>query len=108
MAAVVDYGPDAELSHRSAGPHWGIGSAAWKIHVITPRSRRSRPKTRARQAVPQPEAIVTHDGIPTTSVARTPLEGRPRRLPRPSRYALEARAGLPRPDPPGTPPRAAV
>jgi very-short-patch-repair endonuclease len=74
MAAVLAYGPDAVLSHRSAAAHWDIGPAFWKIEVTTPHSRRSRKGTRVHQATLHPEDITIHDGIPITTVARTILD----------------------------------
>ncbi|HJS93449.1 MAG TPA: type IV toxin-antitoxin system AbiEi family antitoxin domain-containing protein [Solirubrobacteraceae bacterium] len=74
MAAVLAYGPDAVLSHRSAAAHWDIGQPSWKIEVTTPRSRRSRKGTRVHQATLHPEDITVHDGIPITSVARMILD----------------------------------
>ena len=74
MAAVLAYGPDAVLSHRSAAAHWEIGPGFWKIEVSTPRSMRSRKGTRVHQAILHPEDITIHDGIPITSVARMILD----------------------------------
>ena len=74
MAAVLAYGPDAVLSHRSAAAHWSIGRASWRYDVTTPNSRRSRKKIRAHRAVLHPEDVTVHDGIPVTSVARTILD----------------------------------
>src|SRR5436305_7850931 len=74
MAAVLAYGPDAVLSHRSAAAHWDIGRGFWKIEVTMPHSRRSRKGTRAHQATLDPDDITVHDGIPITSVARTILD----------------------------------
>jgi very-short-patch-repair endonuclease len=74
MAAVLAYGPDAVLSHRSAAAHWDIGPGFWKIEVTTPHSRRCRKGTRAHQAALHPEDITVHDGIPTTTVARAILD----------------------------------
>ena len=74
MAAVLAYGPDAVLSHRSAAAHWGIGSASYKFDVTTPQSKRSRKTIRAHTARLHPEERTTHDGIPITSVARTVLD----------------------------------
>ena len=71
MAAVLAYGPDAVLSHRSAAAHWGIGQASYKTDVATPTSRRSRKTIRAHAARLHPEDRTVHDGIPVTSVART-------------------------------------
>lgn len=74
MAAVLAYGPEAVLSHRTAAAHWGIGPSSWKIDVTTPHCKRSRPKTRAHSAALHPEDITVHDGIPITTVARTILD----------------------------------
>lgn len=74
MAAVLAYGSDAVLSHRSAAAQWTISQASGKIDVTTPRSKRSRPGTRAHAAILHPEDIAAHDGIPVTSVARTILD----------------------------------
>lgn len=74
MAAVLAYGPDAVLSHRSAASHWEIGRPFWKFEITTPHYRRSRTQTRAHQAILHPEDITIHDGIPITSVARTILD----------------------------------
>src|SRR5262249_36639150 len=74
MAAVLAYGPDAVLSHRSAAAHWGIGQPSWKIDVTTPGGRPSRAKIRAHRAALKPDEVTTHDGIPITTVARTILD----------------------------------
>jgi len=74
MAAVLAYGPDAVLSHRSAAAHWGIGHASYKSDVTTPHSKRSRKTIRAHTARLHPEDRATRDGIPVTSVARTILD----------------------------------
>jgi very-short-patch-repair endonuclease len=74
MAAVLAYGPDAVLSHRSAAAHWGIGHASYRHDVTTPQSKRSRKTIRAHTAKLHAEDRTVHDGIPTTSVARTILD----------------------------------
>ena len=74
MAAVLAYGPDAVLSHRSAAAHWGIGHASYRHDVTTPQSKRSRKTIRAHTAELHAEDRTVHDGIPTTSVARTILD----------------------------------
>ena len=71
MAAVLAYGPDAVLSHRSAAALWAIGQSSYKIDVTTPHSKRHRRTIRAHTARLDPEDHTTHDGIPVTSVART-------------------------------------
>jgi very-short-patch-repair endonuclease len=74
MAAVLAYGPQAVLSHRSASAHWDIGPGFWKIEVTTPQPRRSRKGIRAHRATLHPEDVTVRDGIPVTSVARTILD----------------------------------
>ncbi len=74
MAAVLAYGPDAVLSHRSAAAHWGIGRASWKFDITAPGKPQSRKRIRAHRAALDPEDITVHDGIPVTSVARTILD----------------------------------
>ena len=71
MAAVLGYGPDAVLSHRSAAALWGIGQSSYKIDVTTRHSKRSRKTIRAHASKLDPEDRTVHDGIPVTSVART-------------------------------------
>ena len=46
----------------------------YKIDVTTPHSKRSRKTIRAHTAILHPEDRTTHDGIPTTSIARTILD----------------------------------
>jgi predicted transcriptional regulator of viral defense system len=74
MAAVLAYGPDAVLSHRSAAALWGVGPGSYKIGVTTPHSKRSRKGIRAHTAALDPEDRTIRDGIPVTSVARTILD----------------------------------
>jgi very-short-patch-repair endonuclease len=74
MAAVLAYGPDAVLSHRSAAAHWGIAQPSWKIEVTTPHSRRGRTGIRVHRTNLHPEDVTIRDGIRMTSVARTILD----------------------------------
>src|SRR3984885_8153242 len=74
MAAVLAFGPDARLSHRSPAALWGIGPGFWKIEVMVPTARRARRGTRTHRATLHEEDIATHSGIPVTSVARTVLD----------------------------------
>jgi hypothetical protein len=72
MAAVLAYGPDAVISHQTAAANWGIGPAVgddprYDANIAGAVARRSEP-TRPSST---PDDIETHDGIPTTSVART-------------------------------------
>lgn len=74
MAAVLAYGPDAVLSHRSAAALWGIGHGAAKIHVTAARATRSRKAITAHIADLHAEDRDIRHGIPVTSVARTMLD----------------------------------
>jgi very-short-patch-repair endonuclease len=75
MAAVLAFGPDAVLSHRSAGHLWGlIPRARIRPEVTKPGFARGRPHLVVhRSSLPQDE-IVRVRGIPTTSVPRTMLD----------------------------------
>jgi len=79
MAAVLAYGREAVLSHQTAAALWGIGQPSWKIHVTTPRTKRSRPGIRAHTALLHAEDGTIRDGIPVTSVARTIIDLAPHR-----------------------------
>lgn len=74
MAAVLAYGPDAVLSHRSAAAQWGIASSSWKTDVTAPHGKHNRKTIRAHTARLHLEDVTTRDGIPVTSVARTILD----------------------------------
>jgi predicted transcriptional regulator of viral defense system len=74
MAAVLAYGPDAVLSHRSAAALWGFGHPSYRIDVTTPHRRSGRKAIRAHTSALHPEDRTTRDGIPVTSVARTILD----------------------------------
>jgi very-short-patch-repair endonuclease len=75
LGAVFACGPDAVLSHRCAAQHWGLlATARSRIDVTVP-GHTGRPK---RPGIDlhcvrrlHPDDITQHDGIPTTSVART-------------------------------------
>jgi Transcriptional regulator, AbiEi antitoxin/Protein of unknown function (DUF559)/AbiEi antitoxin C-terminal domain len=75
LAAVLACGEGAVVSHVSAAAHWGIRqSAAAVIDVTVPTSagRRRRPGLRVhRSARLGPDDVSVHEGIPTTTVART-------------------------------------
>ena len=75
MAAVLAAGPEAVLSHRSAGVLWGL-TPAWRgeIEVTTPRRVRARRGICVhRSALADDESTVV-DGIPVTSPFRTLLD----------------------------------
>lgn len=77
MTAVLVCGPEALLSHRSAGALWGICEERRGRIDVTLRSRRrpTRPGVRvsARRALPSADVAV-FDGIPVTVVVRTLLD----------------------------------
>jgi very-short-patch-repair endonuclease len=74
MAAVLAYGPQALLSHRTAAALWNIGAGASQIEVSTPSCRHRRPGIRTHRAPLHAEDHGICHGIPVTSVARTILD----------------------------------
>jgi hypothetical protein len=72
MAAVLAFGPEAVLSHRSAGQLWGLvpKTGIWP-EVTRPRHARGRPHLTIHQAPLRPDEVGTMWRIPVTSVART-------------------------------------
>jgi very-short-patch-repair endonuclease len=86
LAAVLACGPGAVLSHRTAAGHWGLlRTDQTRIDVTAPRGRHGAPgihlhRSRSLDA----QDATQHDGIPTTTVARTLLDlaatGKPSRL----------------------------
>lgn len=76
LAAVLASGPNALLSHWSAGWLWGL----WKgdpfpVHVTTPQHRKPRPPIRLHCTVGlAAEDRALRDNIPVTSLARTLLD----------------------------------
>ena len=73
MAAVLAGGRSAVLSHRSAAALWQLLPARG-LHVATPRPRRNRDSIEFHSQSLQLDEVTTHDGIPTTTVARTLLD----------------------------------
>jgi very-short-patch-repair endonuclease len=72
MAAVLAFGPDAALSHRSAGQLWGlVPRSRIRPEVTRPRHAAGRPYLVVHQAVLPGDEIVRVRGIPVTSVPRT-------------------------------------
>lgn len=76
MAAVLACGPEAVLSHRSAGALWKLLPGPHRpepIDVLLPRHvRRRRPGIRTRRTRNLlPHDITTRDGVPITRPART-------------------------------------
>jgi hypothetical protein len=76
LAAVLGAGPDALLSHRSAGWLWGIWRSSPAPYEVTgPIPRRPKPPLivhRARHLEPEDRAIV--ERVPVTAVPRTLLD----------------------------------
>jgi very-short-patch-repair endonuclease len=78
LAAVLACGPGAVLSHRSAASLWEIRPSAAQAIDVTVASRAGR-KRRRRLLVHRSirltaEEVVTREGIPVTTVARTLLD----------------------------------
>lgn len=60
------------LSHRSAAAFWGLWSyAGTTIEVTTPHKSRSSAGIRRHFAKLPPDEVVTHEGVPVTTVSRT-------------------------------------
>jgi hypothetical protein len=75
MAAVLAAGPDAVLSHRSAGQLWGILPRSGTVPEVTaPRQLRTRPRICAHMYRVVGDEVELVEGIPTTSVSRTLLD----------------------------------
>ncbi|HET9197561.1 MAG TPA: DUF559 domain-containing protein [Solirubrobacterales bacterium] len=74
-AALLAYGPDAVLSHRSAAVLWAIRrSQRGPVHVTAPQGRqglRRRTGIWIHRCKFGPEDVTTRDGFPVTTVART-------------------------------------
>ena len=71
-AAVLACGPDAALSHNTAGSLWDLVKPSRIIHVTTPRSREGHAGLaihRTRRLDPIDRATI--DGLPVTSLHRT-------------------------------------
>jgi hypothetical protein len=83
MAAVLGCGDGAVLSHRSAAQAWGLlWPSEIAVEVTRPRSFRTQPGIRCRQAVLLPDEVGEVDGVPVTSAFRTAFDlagTRPRR-----------------------------
>jgi very-short-patch-repair endonuclease len=75
MAAVLAFGPDAVLSHRSAGHLWGlVPRARIRSEVTRPGFVRGRPHLVVHRASLPGDEVVLVRGIPVTSVPRTMLD----------------------------------
>jgi very-short-patch-repair endonuclease len=72
MAAVLAFGPQAVLSHRSAGHLWGLVPRARIVPEVTrPGRARKRPYLVAHQSLLPVDEVVRVRGMPVTSVPRT-------------------------------------
>lgn len=75
LAAVLAAGPDAVLSHRSAGQLWGLIPRSTAIAEVTrPRTFRERDGFRCHHGRVPLEEIESVEGIPATSASRTLLD----------------------------------
>ena len=75
MAAVLACGSGAVLSHRSAAALWGIRpTSRTSVEVTTPRRLHARPGLHPHRAVLPAGEVTVHDGISTTTPARTLLD----------------------------------
>ncbi len=74
-AAILAYGLDAVLSHRSAATRWGI-LEGWRttVDIALPRDVKSRIGIRTHTAAVAPDERTVLDGIPVTTPARTLLD----------------------------------
>jgi peroxiredoxin len=75
LAAVMAYGSEAVLSHRSAADLWGIRPTATRLEVTVAQVSRRTPNAQIhRSRLLTPKDITVKDGIPVTRVARTLLD----------------------------------
>jgi very-short-patch-repair endonuclease len=76
LAAVLACGKRAVLSHRSAAAWWGLlQTAQAQVDVTSPHGRHAIAGVRRHQARSlAAQDTTTHEGIPTTSIARTLLD----------------------------------
>lgn len=73
MEAVLEAGPGAALSHRSAAAHWGFLRSS-RVEITVPTGRRPRRGVVPHRAALPPDEVCVLDGIPVTTVARTLLD----------------------------------
>jgi hypothetical protein len=72
MAAVLAFGPEAVLSHRSAGQLWGLVPRSSIAPEVTRRKHaEGRPRLMVHRGSLMADEVGTRWGIPVTSVART-------------------------------------
>jgi very-short-patch-repair endonuclease len=95
LAAVLSMGPDAVASHVAAAAIHGIRpSAATKVDVTVPRSRRGGKGIRPHHAALPPDHVEEVDGIPVTTVERTIVDLAAVLRPEALRRAMEEAEGL--------------
>lgn len=70
LAAVLTYGDDAVISNRAAGAHWNLRQSS-AIEVTVPRTVRRRSGVVVHTVALPADEVTVHEGIPTTTVART-------------------------------------
>ena len=71
LAATISYGPNALLSHRSAGAHWEIRGYDGPIELTIAKQRRPREGLILHLSVLPFDEVTEHQGIPITTVPRT-------------------------------------
>jgi predicted transcriptional regulator of viral defense system len=71
MAAVLALGPDAALSHRSAGSLWRLLRSGRSMIEVTAARRWSRLGIELHRSALPPDEVTTADGIPVTTPNRT-------------------------------------
>jgi hypothetical protein len=74
MAAVLAGGEGAVLSHRSAAALWQLLPSRGATHITTSRALRNRDAIRFHTQSLELDEVTSHDGIPTTTVARTLID----------------------------------
>jgi very-short-patch-repair endonuclease len=75
MAAVLAHGPEAVLSHRSAGQSWGLYPRGRIVPEVTcPGSKKTKRWIVAHRGSLPHDEVVWERGIPVTSVPRTMLD----------------------------------
>jgi hypothetical protein len=74
MAAVLAAGPNAVLSHRSAGALWGLRRWQGPTDVTVPSSRHRRPGISWHVTRLPPDEVTSLAAIPVTTVPRTLLD----------------------------------
>jgi hypothetical protein len=74
MAAVLAAGPEAVLSHRSAGRVWGVVRWSGAVEVTRPRKFRGREGISCHRSTLREDEWVVVDGLPVTSPFRTLID----------------------------------